>query len=331
MSLRTIWFTPVHHRNYDHMPASVWIRCLQLFPYLEERGVRCEVNDPDADGDICVFVRWQDDHAYEVAQQQKRKGRRIVFDLCVNYFDETGLFEGGYGSPAERVKECRRMVDVADVVTCASGYITRRASDFHPWAVYLPDSIDSRHFRFGKPERDFQRQKLRAIWCGISVKLGELEPILPLLCHHSIPLIVISDQKSPLSMNYRFMRWSYEVFPRQIVSGEVCVAPRRVDNPYDLGHSLFKIGVFMSEGIPAIASPVPSYSEVLGDIQGGMLCQSVEEWDMALDKAIRDRDTLTAWGRQAWEGMRRYYTDHIADQYVALFKQLCSHGGKDEG
>lgn len=323
MFLKATWFIPVNHRNYNNMPASVWVRCLQLLLYLEERGVQCKVNDANVESDICIFVRWQDERAYEIAWQQKRRGRRIVFDLCVNYFDETGLFEGGYGSLKERVEECRRMVEIADVITCASAYIAQRARDFHPWTVYLPDSIDSRHFRFCKPERDFQRQKLRAIWSGISVKIGELEPILPLLHHHDIPLIVISDQKPSLSMNCRFMRWSYKDFPRQLLKGEICLAPRQVDNPYDLGHSLFKIGVFMSQGVPAIASPVPSYTEVLGDGKSGMLCQSMEDWDRALDIAIQERDTLVTWSRQAWEVMKPYHTDHIADQYVALFRELC--------
>ena len=306
------------------MPASIWIRCLQLLPYLEERGVQCKVNQPDAEADICIFVRWQDERAYEMARQQKRRGRRIVFDLCVNYFDETGLFEGIYGTKAEQVKECQRMVEIADVVTCASSYITQRARDFHHRVIYIPDSIDSQHFHSHKPERDFQRRKLRAIWSGISSKMGELEPILPLLHARNIPLIVISNQNPPLSMNYRFVRWSYKNFPHHLLEGEICIAPRRIDNPYDMGHSLFKIGIFMSRGVPAIASPMPSYTEVLGDGRGGMLCRSIEEWDRALDIAIRERDILITWSSQAWERMKPYYTDRIADQYVALFRKLCS-------
>jgi glycosyltransferase involved in cell wall biosynthesis len=323
MSYKITWFIPVKHRKFDAMSASIWIRCLQLLPYLEEKGVKCKVNDPDAEADICIFIRWQDETAFEIARQQKRKGRRIIFDLCVNYFDETGLFEGGYGSPAERVEECRRMVEIADVITCASSFIAQRARDYHPWVVYLPDSIDSRHFRLRKPEHDFMEEEIHAIWSGISSKAMELEPILPLLRRHHVPLIVISDQKPQLSMDYRFVRWSHKTFPRHILDGEVCVAPRRVDNPYDLGHSLFKIGAFMAEGVPAIASPVPSYTEVLGDGDSGILCQSEADWDRALDTIIHDRGMLINWSRHASDRMRRYYTDHVADQYVAVFKELC--------
>jgi hypothetical protein len=322
MSQRITWFIPVKHRNYNKMSASIWIRCLQLLPYLEDKGIRCKVNKPDAEADIAVFVRWQDESALEIAQRQKKQGRRIAFDLCVNYFDETGLFEGGYGSLAERVEECRRMAEIADVITCASDFIAQRAGEFHPRAVYLPDSIDGHHFRFRKPERDFQRGELRAIWSGISSKASELEPVLPLLHRHGIPLVVISDRKPRLSIDYRFIRWSYKTFPRRILDGEICVAPRRTDNPYDRGHSLFKIGVFMAGGVPVIASPVPSYTEVIGDGKAGVLCQSPDEWDRALGMAVRERDTLIAWSGQAGERMKRYYTEHVAEQYVALFREL---------
>ena len=86
----------------------------------------------------------------------------------------------------------------------------------------------------------------------------------------------------------------------------------------------------MALGVPAIASPVPSYTEVLKDGKGGMLCHTIEEWDKALAIALRERDKLVIWSGQAREAMRRYHTNHIANQYVALFKELCLHKGKGE-
>ena len=86
----------------------------------------------------------------------------------------------------------------------------------------------------------------------------------------------------------------------------------------------------MSLGVPAIASPVPSYSEVLKEDKGGILCHTIEEWEKALDIVLRERDKLVTWSEQAREAMRPYHTDHIADQYVALFRELCLHKGKNE-
>ena len=51
--------------NFDKVSASVWLRCLQLIPYLEEKGIRCRINDFSSESDISIFVRWQDDQAYQ--------------------------------------------------------------------------------------------------------------------------------------------------------------------------------------------------------------------------------------------------------------------------
>ena len=322
MTPQVNWFIPVNHRDYNQMPASVWVRCLQLFPYLEKHGVRCTVNDRNADVDVAIFMRWQDEKAYKLAQEQKQKGQRIIFDLCVNYFDETGLFQGGYGSTKERVREAARMVDLADVVACASEFIKQRASEFHPYTIYLPDSVDFDHFRFEKSCSDFDKPVLTVVWAGQSSKTVELADLYPLLARRRIPLIVISEKKPSLPGPYTYMPWSYHTFPRAILSGELCIAPRRTDNPYDLGHSHFKIGIFMAQGVPALASPLPSYVEVIGKTGAGRICDSEVSWESAIDKALEDRHMLKEWSKAARQGMLVYSTESIAQKYMQLFKDI---------
>ena len=171
------WILPIKRRDYNRMPASVWIRCLQLLPYLEERGIRSSINSRDYDADVNVFVRSQSRGAYRLARKLSRRGQRVVVDLCVNYFDEVAVPGSHYGASAERVQECKAIVSVADAVTCASRFIARRAGDFHPRVRYLPDSIDSRHFCVRKRLDDFKRNPLRAIWCfGKGTGVGANHP-----------------------------------------------------------------------------------------------------------------------------------------------------------
>lgn len=325
-SVSVAWFLPVRHRNFDRMPASVWIRCLQLIPYLEERGIRCTVNAGLAGADVCVLVRMQDDMAYRIAREARQQGRRVVFDLCVNYFDATGLLGDGYGVTRQHVEECLRMVALADVVVAASRYIEERAQQVHPRVVYLSDSIDRRHFSLEKryAAEAGRGEGLTAIWCGYASKAPELEPVLPLLEKRGIGLTVVADRKPPLAGRSHFIRWRYASAPRDLLSGDFCIAPRQLDTPYNLGHSLFKIGVFLAQGVPAVASPVPSYREVLIPGRTGLLGDSPAEWEEALDRVREDPDVLRAWSRKAREMMRPYLTEQIADGYAALFCELAS-------
>ncbi|MBI4178152.1 methyltransferase domain-containing protein [bacterium] len=320
--LRVTWFIPGDHRNYNAMPASVWIRCLQIIPYLEPLGVNSTINDPAAPADVCVFVRRQDDAAFDLARRMKDRKIPVVFDLCANYFDETGLLEGVYGSTRERVREASRMAGLADAITCASTYIAERASRLHGVVRVFPDTVNFGHFNLRKNPADFVRPGLRAVWSGVSVKASDLRPILPILRKNKISLTIISDRRPDLDDPFEFLPWRYETFPRDILRGELCLAPRKTDNPYDLGHSHFKIGVFLAQGVPAIASPVPSYRDVLGAPPCGQLCEDAESWNRTIAAVTAERGMMAEWSRAALEKMKSHSTERIALEYRKFFETI---------
>jgi len=324
--LAVAWSVPVNHRNYDRMPASVWIRCFQLIPYLERLGIRSTVNDVRGKADVSVFVRMQDETAYRLAAEAKARGTKVALDLCVNYFDETGMLDGGYGVTRVHVDECLRMVSLADVVIAGSAYIASRAREFHPRVSYLSDSVNREHFRYTKAYDAargwFAPRPVTAAWCGYAVKALELEPFLPLFAARKIPLVIISERRPPLSIPFRHIRWRYASLPRSLVRADFCIAPRQLDSSYNLGHSLFKIGVFLAEGVPALASPVPSYREVLIPERTGLLCDSLGDWEEALDRVREDRDLLRRWSAEAQDAMRPYLTEAVARRYAELFREL---------
>ena len=325
------WFVPMNHSNFDKLPASVWIRCLQLLPYLKELGFESTVNDLNARTDVAVFVRWQNDAAHERALSLKKQGTPIVFDLCVNYFDEAVALGVGAAVTRRHIEDCLRMVALADVVTTASCYIAERARQHHGRVVYIPDSIDPSHFQYSKRGRDFDRRPLRAVWCGVAPKAIELEPLLPLLSSSGIDLTVIADRPPDLTLRtesgeqtfaYTYRRWAYRTFPRDLLEGEICLSHRRLDNEYNQGHSHFKIGVFLAAGVPALASQVPSYCEILDRHECGAVCRSFEEWQAALELILKDRSVLKQWGQCAKAAMEPYATPRVAAQYAEIFESL---------
>lgn len=329
--LKVGWFIPVNHPNYDKLAASLWIRCLQLIPYLEAHGIQSTVNDASARPDVAVFVRHQDDTAYDTARRLKDDGVPVVFDVCVNYFHEAQVPELGVVVTPHLVDECLRMVALADVVTTASRHIAERAQAHHDRVVYVPDSVNRSHFRFSKGEAEFDRRPIRAVWSGVAPKAVELEPILPLLAERSIPLTVIAERPPALKVRstsgvrdfeYTYREWRYESFPREILGGEICLSHRRTDNPYNQGHSHFKIAVFLSAGVPALASPVPSYRDILDQHECGTICESPEDWAGAFDRIVSDPGLLKHWSRQCRAAVECLSTDRVARQYVDVFQSL---------
>jgi glycosyltransferase involved in cell wall biosynthesis len=320
--LTVAWFVPVRHRDYDRMPASVWNRCLQLHPYLERLGVRSLVNDATTRADVAVFVRVQDARALARARAVRARGTRVVLDLCVNYFDVTGLIRGEYGVLERHRDEVLAMTDAADAVTCASAFIAERARRHHGRVVYFPDSVDRAHFRHTKRHEVGAGRPPRAIWCGYGVKAPDLEPVLPLLAARGMSLTVVSEARPRLSQAVDWVRWRHASAPEALVQGDVCVAPRALDTPYDLGHSFFKIGIFLAQGVPALAAPVPSYADVLQPGKTGLVCASPGEWERALDLVLAEPERLAEWGANAVEVMRPWWSENLAGDYARFFREL---------
>lgn len=323
------WFTPSDHTDPDKVYASVWIRCLQLIPYLSDLGFRSHLNDLETNAPVAVFVRKMDDESVEAAKKLKQRGIKVVFDLCVNYLDPcsvTGLLEP---VTVQQTELCRHMLEVADVVSCASSNIAERVGEEHPMPKYLPDSFDTRHFTGVKDQGDFERDRLRAVWSGTAVKAGELSSILPLLESHDIELVIVSNERPLLRRSgwlrrkypFEFIPWGYQTFPADIMKGEFCLSYRKLDTPYNRGHSFFKIGIFMTEGVPAICSPLPSYQELLAG-GGGAICRELSDWAAVFAQICSDRSFLRTWSEKAADRTREYSTEQIASRYAEIFDKL---------
>jgi len=310
--------------NYNRHLASVWIRCLQLIPYFKSHGIDSLINDKRSKADIAIFLRRYDRVDFQLLKEQKNKGAKIIIDLCVNFFDVTGSFVGGYGSTEKEKCKIEKIIKEADVITCSSDYIRNKASNNHSWAVYIPDSIDLEHFKMKKVKQNFEKSKIYAIWAGQSVKISEVEELNKILKSRNISLIIISNEKPDLKYSFEYIPWSYYTFPSNILKGDLCISPRRIDNTYDLGHSHFKIGVFMAQGVPALAAPLPSYQEVIEKTGGGRICESDSEWKKALDEVLDNRQMLWEWSQAAYEGMRCYSTENIAKKNIEVFEKLIS-------
>lgn len=325
--------------DYDNVPGAVWIRCLQLIPFLKKLGIQNTVNQYSTYSDISLFVRWQNDDAYKTAIELKSKGQKIIFDLNVNYFDKVIIKEldkmSNNAGPVTQshIDDCHRMLEISDLVICASEYIASKARKYHPNVICLPDSINREHFNLNKDINEFLKLEINAIWSGVKPKYIELKQLLPILNKHKIELKIISDREIQWRKSvfpwFRYtrlhnMKWSYNTFPQNILKGEICVAPRKLDNTYNMGHSFFKIGVFLAQGIPALASPVPSYKEILQNNFNGRICNNLIDWKMAIEEIADTPKILLNWSRNAEKSIMPFYTNKISEQYVNILNRLAS-------
>jgi hypothetical protein len=336
---RIIWFIPNPQWMFfrrisgktgwhpDVSLPSVWIRSFQIAPYLQKAGFSTNYNSIDPLPDIAIFLRRYGKKDIELAKLLKSKGVRIILDVVANYFEERppDIFGDGQ-STSEQVSSFLQFMDIADQIWTVSPFLKTTAEEYHSDVHFVSDSIDTKHFNPEKHLFDFTEPPFQLGWSGTSSKAQELNYISPLLNKYinqeQINVTIISKKPPKLYFKYQFRRWKYSTFPNEISKCDLCIAPRRVINNYDRGHSLFKIGVFMAMGVPAFAGPVPSYKLILGNSKGGKICSSYDDWDRELNSFIENKKNLDSIRYHAIKNIQPYFTQNIANLINFIIQNL---------
>ena len=315
------WFVPSRSRDYNKVPASVWIRCYQLLPYLKDLEYTSTINDFFHKPDIAIIVRRQDYIIQQVARLLKRRGVRVIFDINVNYYERWG--ENINETVSEKqVKQAIELTKIADAVFVSSEYIHEKALNLNENSYYLPDSVDLKHFCKRKMYPDEIKKPLKLIWSGINLKIEDLKLIRDATKDLPVKLYIISDIKREIGMPYRFIKWEYQSFPDTILYGDLCISPKPLRNSYDMGHSYFKIAVFLAQGVPVIASPLPSYKEIITTGKNGYIAESVDEWRKYLSQIVENPGVLKELSYNAFNERNKVSTGRVVKEYDKIFNRL---------
>ncbi|MBI4710472.1 MAG: hypothetical protein HY806_09500 [Nitrospirae bacterium] len=292
--------------DYNKVMPSHWIRCLQLMKYFKGvEGLRVTVNNFTYLPDILVIMRGFGRTERLMASAYKRLGTKVVWDTCVNYFETD--------SKNQQINPCQitaahKMIKNCDAVFTASRFVNNIASKYIT-AFYLTDTVDKGHFSKWKNTLNLKEPVLG--WSGFAVKAGILQKFKKFLERHK--LLIISEKAPALDLNYDFIKWDYRSFPEDILKCDIMFSPRELDDMYNLGHSIFKVGVFLAAGVPVIADPVPSYSE--------LRCPHLYLRDTAntdIEKVMAGIDA----DKREWD--ERFSAENIVGEYYKVFKKLCS-------
>jgi hypothetical protein len=322
--LNISWYLDTDERNYNKVSASVWIRCLQLISYLEKLGINSVFNKSEK-VDLAVFVRWQNEEAFSLAESLKEKGVKVVLDLCVNYLDVTGELGRGYGVSPDQQKEVLKMINISDAVFCASDHITQRVKQEHDQVYYLSDSVDFSVFKYRKELSEYDKKKINLSYSGVSTKTNYFfDEIYPHLDLHKFKLSLIMEKRKPFFRRYKFIKWDYYNFPYDLSRQDIGMAPRIISNTYDQGHSVFKIAVYLAQGIPVLASPVPSYFEIFNYHNVGRICLTPNDWKEAFEFIYEEREEVKKWSEAAVDSVRSFSSEELAEQYLRAFKSILS-------
>jgi len=217
-----------------------------------------------------------------------------------------------------------RLMSVAAAATCGNRFLRDYAGLYCARSITVPTVIDAEVY---KPEAR-SRERLVIGWIGSPSTWHNVQPLLPLLreicaagqvCFRAVGAGVKAESDRFPGME--LVRWSEEREVAEVQGFDIGIMPL-VDAPFERGKCAYKLIQYMGCGVPAVASPVGTNSDVL-PADCGLLAASVDQWRDALGRLIDDpalRQRLGAGGRA--RAIEHYSLQTHAPRLVELFREV---------
>ncbi|MBI3298628.1 MAG: hypothetical protein HYZ75_10725 [Elusimicrobia bacterium] len=301
---------------YRSADASTRLRAYDLWGPLNALGVSAELYRPFLNYGAVVFQKAFEPHHLALARRLRAKGVKIVLDLNVNYVDFDPEF-----APEYKRRALDLMLPETDALIVSSGELERVYRGRVPRVVMVPDPVPAGLFPSAKVHAG--TRGLRLVYCGYAVKAREVLAIAPVLrrvcAQHDARVLFVCEKDPKLpGLPSEFKRYSQRSLAAAFAAADIAIAPRDLSRPYNLGHSAVKVALPMAAGLPAVASPVPSYEG-----SPALLCRSDEEWESALTSLILDPERRAALGAAGRVFARRELdVPVVAARYAAALRQV---------
>jgi len=312
-----------------------------------EYDLHYELYRPWGRYDMIIFMKSMGVKSMKVLKRKKRRGKKIIFDANVNYYETWGKFYYDGMAPTEQQRlDSIEITRAADAVIADSSFLQNKCRQYNSDVYWLPDNVDM-DLAPVRPQRIFERNgRLSLFWSGQAHKLFELLSIEDKLRKYrdKIRLVLITNSMTKIDcwhddFKARFLLLlediEHEIIPFQSIgqlldiysSGGICISPRFLDNSYNMAHTEWKITLGMACGNITLCSPVPSYVDVAERAENGgiRICNTLDEWDAAIDEMLTKGNSLEYEEEAARSVVEKYYsTKVVAKKHAAFVNKVLS-------
>jgi glycosyltransferase involved in cell wall biosynthesis len=304
--------------SYSEAMASTRLRCYDVIKFLNKNGIVAELYNNNHLYDIIIFQKCFKKHHKELAEQLKNEGTIVILDININIIEvdnKCDIFNDAM--EIERKKQCvdvKEMVKIVDHVLVSSSALLNVYSNWHKSVFCIEENVANCFFKCKKKHIN---NKVRLLYQGYAIKAKELlliqDVLVRLHSEFNIKILFISDFDPMLDIiPYDFLQYDQFKLPEQILNADIKIAPRKLDNLYNQGHSFNKVAYPMAVGLPAVASPVPSYLN-----REVCICCSSDEWYLTLKSLILNYELRNYIGRRGRDFIKKNFSmKKIGKEYI---------------
>jgi len=313
--------------RYNNVMASTRLRVNDIIYYsLENTSFSASFYNPLKRYDILVFQKNFSKKAQDIAKRYRNLGSKTLFDINVNYFDRTSK-----RITAKQHVDIIRFIEHVDKIITTTEYIKDFIIEngFFSDVECIPEIVSDHFFQVKKDHlapkgRSGEDRKLKLVYVGYADKASELDLIGPLLENlnkkHGVTLLTICERRPSIKADIPidFVRYDQRTLPSDLIDGDIFIAPRDLEDSYNLGHSLTKIAYPMSVGLPVVASPIRSYLKT-----PALICKNDDDWNETLELLITDRLKRKRYGELGARFCRSNLSkEAVMKSYEKLFKGM---------
>lgn len=301
--------------------------------------------------DAVVFLKSMGGHCMQLAETLREQGIPVVFEANVDYYTE---FSGNVpmtdmAPTATQRQDAIRITAFSDQVIASSRVLADVCRNYQPRSAWIPDNVDLRLVPRLTRIAPVREGRLQLWWSGVASKAFELLVAGGALrkLRDRVHLHLVTDdleratEKWSAEVRAEFREFLSEIphtvhrfgdiahLLRLYAGGGVIISPRTLDVPYNLSHTEWKITLGMACGLPAVASPVPSYLDVREAASEGAvtLCDSEAGWVAAFDQFLSNPRFLKACGDAAFGVVsERYSTEVVAQMHADVVEAVLLEG-----
>ncbi|MGK2860885.1 MAG: glycosyltransferase family 4 protein [Chitinophagaceae bacterium] len=208
-------------------------------------------------------------------------------------------------------------------IVAGNEYLANYARQFNSKVMVIPTVVDTETRFVPSPVIKSSRKPVIG-WTGSHTTLFYLEKmesvLLQLKAEHDFELLVIANKPPVFSeLTYRFVRWTEDSEIEDLRQIDIGLMPL-TDDEWTKGKCGFKLIQYLSLGIPAVADPVGVNKLIIEDGINGFLCETTDEWIIALIALINDTEMRHTMGREGRAKIiNQYSLRSQATQFLSLF------------
>jgi glycosyltransferase involved in cell wall biosynthesis len=288
-----------------------------------------EIYDPTQHYNIVIFVKAMDAVCQAEVQKIQSYGGKVIFDANVNYYEIWGTYDVEGTQPTqEQQSDAIWMTQHANWVIADSTYLLNIVQNYNSNASWIPDNVELKTFNGTRQHEN--KYPVRLVWSGVAKKA---QPLL-LLYHvlallENVELVLVSETQPEVipklkqALPCHFVPYNNRRYARTLQTCDIIISPKNLINGYEMGHTEYKITLGMACGLPAVASPQQSYQEAINHKGGGIIADTPEEWQAALQKLCSSSELRIQMGLAAQQTVKEQYaTPVVAHQYLEVLQEL---------